>query len=221
MIGKKKRRISIIILSILAVLLVCLAIFGARLFYLTSATKGDVIAKYENPKSALLVIDIQNDTLAIPQYSNKDTLMSNINEAVEYANNNGIEVIYIKQEYGSNPLDALLSGGLYRTGSKGAQLSERLIQKPVNIFSKTRSDAFSTSQFEEYLISKQIDTLYIVGADATACVYKTALGAVNRGYKVIALKDCIFALNENYLNKMVNKYIENDIDVKLFGQVFK
>lgn len=71
------------------------------------------------------------------------------------------------------------------------------------------------------MIDKQINTLYIVGADATACVYKTSLGGVNRGYNVVILKECIFLTNENTLNKMLKKYQKVGIDVEEMNALSK
>lgn len=207
-----------VIFSVLAVLIICIGIIAIRLVYLSSTTKGDVIAEYENPKSALLIIDIQNDTLSVPQYSNTNTLMKNINDTVEYASENGIEVIYIKQEF-DNPLDSLLSGGMYKADSEGAQLSAQLTLTPENVYSKYRTDAFSVSQFEKYLIDKQIDTLYLVGADASGCVYKTALGGINRGYNVIVLEDCIFSISEDMLSKMIEKYTQNGVNINTLNEL--
>lgn len=201
-----------VIIGVISLLVVCVGIITMRLVYLSSPTKGEMIVKYGNPKSALLVMDIQNDTLGVSQYSNTDALIKNINDTVEYADKNNIEVIYIKQEF-DNPLDSLLSGGMYRVDSEGAQLSKQLSFTSENVYSKNRSDTFSVSEFEKYLIDEQIDTLYLVGADASACVYKTALGGVNRGYNIIVLEDCIFSLNRDMLNNMFKKYVQNDINI--------
>ncbi|MCX8132123.1 MAG: cysteine hydrolase [Clostridia bacterium] len=210
--GSKKALIIIacIMISILAVI-------AGRILFLSSATTGKTIADYRNGKAALLVIDIQEDTLNVPQYSNSKELIQNINTSIEYAAENGMDIIYIKQEY-SNIFDSLLTGGMYKANSKGSALSSQMIIKSDNIFSKLRSDSFSENNFEKYLIDNQIDTLYIVGADASACVYKTSLGGVNRGYHVVVLKDCLFSVNKNILNKMLERYIKDGIKVENMGE---
>lgn len=193
-----------------------LAVVAGRLFFLSSATTGKTIVDYRNGKAALLVIDIQKDTLNIPQYSNSKELIENINTSIEYAVENEMDIIYIKQEY-SSIFDSLLTGGMYKSNSEGSALSSQLLIKSDNIFSKLRSDSFSDNNFEQYLIDNQIDTLYIVGADASACVYKTSLGGVNRGYHVIVLKDCLFSVDKNILNKMVEQYKKDGIKVEDMG----
>ncbi|EON70679.1 cysteine hydrolase family protein [Lysinibacillus sphaericus] len=208
---KNKRRNLFVIL--IGILVLCIGIIAVRLVYLSSATKGDTIIKYKSPKSALLVTDIQNDTLGISEYDNTDPLMSNINTAIEYANDSEMEIIYVKQEFMRNSLDSLLSGGMYQADSDGANLYNELSIQSENVFNKLRSDAFSSELFENYLVENEIDTLYIVGADASGCVYKTALGGINRGYRVIVLDDCLFSVKKDALNKMLEKYQTNGIEI--------
>ncbi|OMC83115.1 isochorismatase family cysteine hydrolase [Viridibacillus sp. FSL H8-0123] len=209
----KRSNLRMILISIIGILVLCIGIIALRFVYLSSATKGDSIAKYDSPKSALLVTDIQNDTLGISEYGNTEPLMANINTAIKYANDSEMEIIYVKQEFMKNSLDSLLSGGMYEADSDGADLYNELSVQSDNIFSKLRSDAFSSDHFENYLIENEIDTLFIVGADASGCVYKTALGGINRGYRVIVLDDSLFSVKENALNKMLVKYQTNGIEI--------
>ncbi|MEK4092660.1 isochorismatase family cysteine hydrolase [Viridibacillus sp. FSL H8-0110] len=209
----KRSNLRMILISIIGILILCIGIIALRFVYLSSATKGDSIAKYDSPKSALLVTDIQNDTLGISEYGNTEPLMANINTAIKYANDSEMEIIYVKQEFMKNSLDSLLSGGMYEADSDGADLYNELSVQSDNIFSKLRSDAFSSDHFENYLIENEIDTLFIVGADASGCVYKTALGGINRGYRVIVLDDSLFSVKENALNKMLVKYQTNGIEI--------
>lgn len=209
----KRSNLSMILIIVIGILVLCVGIIAVRLVYLSSATKGDTIIKYNSPKSALLVTDIQNDTLGISEYVNTEPLMSNINTAIEYANDSEMEIIYVKQEFMRNSLDSLLSGGMYQADSDGANLYNELSIQSDNVFSKHRSDAFSSEVFENYLVENEIDTLYIVGADASGCVYKTALGGINRGYRVIVLDDSLFSVKEDALNKMLEKYQTNGIEI--------
>ncbi|WP_264740809.1 isochorismatase family cysteine hydrolase [Cytobacillus firmus] len=202
-----------LIISIIGILVLCIGTIALRLVYLSSATKGDSIAKYDSPKSALLVLDIQNDTLGISEYGNTKPLMANINTAIEYANDANMEIIYTKQEFTENPLNSLISGGIYQADSDGADLYNELSVQSDNIFSKLRTDAFSEEHFENYLIKNEINTLYIVGADASSCVYKTALGGINRGYRVIILEDSIFSVKREILNTMLEKYQTKGIEI--------
>ncbi|WP_366162075.1 isochorismatase family cysteine hydrolase [Bacillus infantis] len=209
----KRRNLRMLIISIIGIMVLCIGIIALRLVYLSSATKGDSIAKYDSPKSALLVLDIQNDTLGISEYGNTKPLMANINSAIEYANGANMEIIYTKQEFTENPLNSLISGGMYQADSDGADLYNKLSVQSDNVFSKLRTDAFSEEHFENHLIKNEINTLYIVGADASSCVYKTALGGINRGYRVVILEDSIFSVKRDMLNTMLEKYQTKGIEI--------
>src|SRR5699024_11662278 len=118
----KRKKLRKVVIGIIGVLVLCIGIVTLRVVYLSNATKGGLIAEYDSPKSALLVLDIQNDTLGISEYGNTDPLMSNINAAIEYANESNMEIIYTKQEFTGNPLDYLIYHGMYQSVSNGAIL---------------------------------------------------------------------------------------------------
>ncbi len=205
----KGRKMMIIIIS--CILISIIAVVVGRILFLITATKGKPIADYSNDQAALIVIDVQEDI--VRQYSNTKDLIHNINKSIKYAAVNNIDIIYIKQEY-SNVVDLILFRGKCKANSKGASLNSQLLMKSNNIFKKLRADAFSQKKFDQYLNDNMINTLYIVGADATACVYKTSLGGVNRGYHVTILEDCVFSANKTVLNKMLLKYEKNEIGIK-------
>jgi ureidoacrylate peracid hydrolase len=57
-------------------------------------------------------------------------------------------------------------------------------------------DGFHDSELDTLLRRLGVDTVYIVGTTANNCVYATALGAFQRGYKIIALRDGISSFTE-------------------------
>jgi nicotinamidase-related amidase len=209
--GRHKK--MIILFSVIGIFILFIAITVLTSLYVNNPTKGEPIAKYENPKSALLVVDVQNDTINNKAYSDTSGFIERVNQAVEYAEENGMIIIYIKNEYGFNPIISILSMGRYRKGTNGAELASDLSVVNDNIFSKSIGDSFSTSDFENYLISNEIDTLYIVGADAAACVYSTAQGGINRNYNINIIKDAIITINDKTMDDMLKKYISDGIAV--------
>lgn len=210
----KNKKLFRIFLSVVGVLLIVTTIFVIRVMTLSTPTSGDTIGEYSDPKSALFVIDMQNDTTGDNSfYGDTTKFIENVNRSIGIAEKRAMEIIYIKQEYKSNPIDLLLSSGKYKAGTEGVQLDSRLQVVNENIFTKVKSDAFSSKNLEDYLVSKQIDTIYIVGADATACVYKTALGGLNRKYKIVVVEDSIISVNNEIIKEMLNKYRSEGIDV--------
>lgn len=210
----KNKKALKIFLSIFGVIIIVIAIFFIRVLSLATPTNGDPISEYSDPKSALFVIDMQNDTTGNTSfYGDTTDFIAKVNQSIDIAKKKSMEIVYIKQEYKNNPLDLLISSGKYRAGTEGVQLDSRLQAANENIFTKVKSDAFSSENLENYLVSKQIDTIYIVGADATACVYKTALGGINRKFKVFVVEDSIISLNSEIIKKMLNRYSSDGIGV--------
>jgi nicotinamidase-related amidase len=108
--------------------------------------------------------------------------------------------------------------GRYKKDTIGAEFDSRLQIVNENVFSKSIGDSFSSKDFEEYLIANEIDTLYIVGADAAACVYRTAEGGMNRQYHVNIIKDAIITVNDSAMTQMLTQYDSDGIGVIDFAK---
>ncbi|MDR2956987.1 MAG: cysteine hydrolase [Coriobacteriales bacterium] len=210
----KKRPMIIAMIAIPAVIVIaCVAAVVITVVTLNTPTKGEQITKYSNPRAALIVLDMQNDTTSNSAYKNTNQLLDNVNDAITRAQLNGIDVIYVKNEYEDNPIISILSGGRYQKGTLGVELDSNLLVINDNIYCKSIGDSFQSSGMEEYLITNQIDTLYIVGADASACVYSTAQGGLNRGYNVIVIQDAIITINDETLDRMLKQYATDGIEI--------
>jgi nicotinamidase-related amidase len=85
--------------------------------------------------------------------------------------------------------------GLKR-GVWGAEYIDEL--KGLNDFlvEKHAFDGFHDTQLDTLLRRLGVDTVYIVGTTANNCVYATALGAFQRGYKIVALQDGISSFTD-------------------------
>ena len=183
---------GIILTSIAAIAALALAglLLMCRSMFL--ATRGKRIARYPEPRKALVVLDIQEG------YTGADSrqpvtapppqgLIATVNRLIERAAGAGVEVVYIRQVFGNN-LFVRLHGGR----RQGRVIIDRRIKViNGNDFAKNRTDAFSSRPFEQLLIDRNVDELYLVGVDAAYCVYYTALGALQRGYRVTVISDAV------------------------------
>jgi nicotinamidase-related amidase len=118
-----------------------------------------------------------------------------------------MEVAYIRQVFSSN-LFVRLHGG--RRAGK-VMIDRRIKVVNSNDFEKNRTDAFSNRRFEQLLIDNRVDELYLTGVDAAYCVYYTALGALNRGYRVVVVTDAV-ATRQN-LSEVLDRYRRKGIGV--------
>lgn len=146
---------------------------------------------------ALVVIDIQNDIT-----KNYKEIIENINQAVDWAVENDIHVVYIKHNN--------LSAGTrtFKPDTYGAELVPDMKIVSPNFFTKTKSNALTSQDFVAFIRENKIGEFYIAGADATACVKSTCYNMTKEGYIVHVLSDCITSYDKRKIDEML-RYYEN------------
>ena len=195
---------------------------------LTQATQGARIVEYKNPQKALLVIDIQEDTtgtMALPlsPYKDKAEYIARLNKVIEDASRKNILIVYVKQEFdglwGKTLSRAVLCGSDIK-GQPGTKVDKRIAMLSNYKFSKPQGDSFTNPKLNEFLTGQRVNELYIAGLDPEFCIYATARGALNRGYKVNVITDailswrdtiCIWPKNKN--EGIFKKYRQDGIKV--------
>jgi nicotinamidase-related amidase len=158
-------------------------------------TRGQRIAHYANPTRALLVMDIQESsgtrvtvTTPPPVTTPFGRMIYTVNLLIEVFAHAGLEVAYVRQVFTSNFITRL-HGGRILAGRMTPRICRWVKIVNSNDFAKNRTDAFSNRQLEQFLVERQVNELYLVGLDAAFCVYYTALGALQRGYRVTVVTD--------------------------------
>ncbi|MCH1949618.1 cysteine hydrolase [Enterocloster sp. OA13] len=146
-------------------------------------------------KKALVIIDIQNDIT-----KNYKDVIGNINQAVDWAVDNKIHVIYIRHEN--------LSAGTrtFKPGTPGAELVSDLKIVSKNVFTKCKGNALTSEGFAAFISKNDICDFYIAGADAAACVKSTCYNLRKANYKVNVLSDCITSYDKRKIDEMLRYY---------------
>ncbi len=170
-----------------------LAFYLGRSMFLP--TRGKQITRYPKPTRALLVMDIQESsgnrepfTAPPPSTTPFGRMIRTVNLLIDHFTESGLQIAYVRQVFTSNFITRL-HGGRIVTGRMTPSICRWVKVVNSNDFAKNRTDAFSNRQLEHFLIDHQIDELYLVGLDAAFCVYYTALGALQRGYRVTVVTD--------------------------------
>lgn len=203
--GLKKIIFGILGIIILFVLIVFInLIFSGQ--YESIVTKGQLIKNYNNHKSALLVIDIQEATTGpLSNYpffkKNSDTLIKNINKIIDSFNDHNILVIHIRSEI-TNPLLNLINSS-YAKGSPGAQFDKRIKTTSGFEVIKRAKDSFKDTNLDSILIRNEVSELYIVGLDAAQCINATVEASQNRNYKVNLYKEAIISKSIEMKDSMI------------------
>ncbi len=202
-------------ISILSVLLLIVGCFD---------TSGDPIPFYENPQTALLIMDMQQDFLhkngRMPIAAKQITpLIDKTNNAIAEARTQGLPIILIANAF--DPSDSI--GNWFRndaaiSGTSGAKIDNRLKAENAPVFQKSAPDAFTNKAFETYLQQQQINHLIVLGVFADQCVYWTIKGAKNRNYRVSVLENALGASDSDDLKEAIASFREMD-GVELISSV--
>ena len=158
-------------------------------------------------KKAFIVIDIQNDITR--HYRD---IIEKLNAAVEWAVENGMDIIYIQHNN--------LSAGTrtFKPGTKGAAFVPELKVVSGNVFVKTKSNALTSEAFANYIRANGINEFFITGADATACVKSTCFNMIKAGYTVHVISDCVTSYDLKKIPEMLTYYADKGCEVKTLAE---
>ena len=131
----------------------------------------------DRPNSALLVIDVQNGV--VESAHKRDSVIANINLALEKARAAGASVIWVQHSDQEMPI-----------GSESWQIVPELIPATGEAkVEKTYRSSFVETNLEQLLSEAKIGHLVICGAETNNCVRHTTHAALESGYDVTLLAD--------------------------------
>ena len=157
---------------------------------------------------ALVVIDLQNDIT-----KNYREIIDTVNQAIDRAVSNNMEVVYIRH---NNLSDGTRT---FKIGTRGAEFVPEMKIVSQNIFTKTKSNALTSEEFADFVRSNNITEFFIAGVDATACVKSTCYNMSKAGYTVHVLSDCITSYDKKKLSKMFEYYLSKGCTVNKLSEV--
>ena len=155
---------------------------------------------------ALVVIDFQNDIT-----KNYKMIIGRVNEAIDWAVENEMHVIYIKHYNLSEKTRT------FKPDTKGSELVPELKVLTDNVFEKSKASALTSESFAGFIEKHDIEEFYITGADATGCVKSTSYNLAKAGYKVHVISDCVTSYDLKKLDEMFAYYASKCCDVKKLG----
>jgi nicotinamidase-related amidase len=131
----------------------------------------------ERPKTALLVIDVQNDVVAGAH--NRDTVIANIASLVDKARAAQVPVVWVQHFADNLP-----------QGSDGWRyVAELKPDEPEPVVHKRYGDAFEDTDLEVVLAQRKVGRLIVAGAQTDECIRSTLHGAIVRGYDATLVAD--------------------------------
>lgn len=183
----------------------------------------DQVKKYQHhklilkpKKSALLVIDMQNDFLnpKSPAYTeNAIAIVPNIQSLIEAARKHKIPVIYTAHCHQNPKIDGGITAQWWSdirnqetlvAGTQGAQIIDTLKPLPKEkIIYKHRYSAFYNTDLELHLRGLGVTDLLIIGIMTGICVESTVRDAFYRDFRIFVVGDATAAgADELHLNSL-------------------
>jgi len=149
--------------------------------------------------TALLVMDYQNDIVAMVPEAARAALLDNAAEVVAAARQAQLPIIYVAVRFRDgypeigrqNKRFAMLKeSGRLREGTPGAEIHARLAPQPGDVtVTKRRVGAFSTTDLQTILRAKDITSLAMFGIATSGVILSTVRWAADMDYSMVVVSD--------------------------------
>ncbi|KAI8643792.1 Isochorismatase-like protein [Parasitella parasitica] len=154
-------------------------------------------------KEALIIVDVQNDYFPggnLPTWRPEETA-NEIKKILDKFRHDGKEVIHVGHHI-TPEMEKVLP--ILRKGTPGAEFHETV--KPLaseKVIFKSHSDGFIATDLKEYLLSKQIDTVIVVGMMIHNCVNATSYSATDEGFKTIVVAEAVNTMDQEIFGEVI------------------
>jgi nicotinamidase-related amidase len=155
--------------------------------------------KLDPKRTALLVMDYQPGILN--RIEDPDALAARAREAIETLRGAGATIGYVRVAFTDEDFEAIPEGApmgrvkempreQLHADSPGTQVDERVAPEDGDIVvRKTRVGAFGTTDLDEQLRARGIDTLVLAGISTSGVLLSTVRDAHDRDYRLLVLAD--------------------------------
>lgn len=149
-------------------------------------------------KHALLIIDMQNDLCHDIRRSAKvEVMLVPMLRMVDAFANNGNLVVYTKFELPEDDEQFSRFGDRYCIeGTPGAEFISEILPLRGPVVIKRKHSAFFETELDDLLRKHDVNELYLCGLQTHICIMTTAADASFRGYRTVAISDCVVSSNE-------------------------
>jgi nicotinamidase-related amidase len=131
----------------------------------------------DRPKTALLVIDVQNGVMAGAH--GRESVIANINALVDRARADDVPVVWVQHS----------DENLIRDSEEWRYVPELVRRDSEALVHKSFGDSFEDTDLEVVLAEREVGRLVVTGAQTDACIRSTLHGAFVRGYDVTLVGD--------------------------------
>jgi nicotinamidase-related amidase len=151
-----------------------------------------------------------------PLHDQRAALTKSINQLASCFRENGLPIIWVRQEFSPNLSDAFPEMRRSRirvtiAGTQGANILEELKRSPKDHeIIKKRYSAFFQTQLDNLLHENDWNPIILAGVNTHACIRMTAIDAYQRDLEVIVAEDCIGSYDTEH-HRITLNYLEGKI----------
>jgi nicotinamidase-related amidase len=140
--------------------------------------QGEPMTTLENrPKTALLVIDVQNGVVGGAH--ERDAVVANVSTLVEKARKEDVPIVWVQHN----------DEGLVRDSDDWQIVPELKRDEAEPLVEKSWADSFEDTSLESVLSDLSVGRLVVAGAQTDECIRSTLHGAIVRGYDATLVAD--------------------------------
>lgn len=184
--------------------------------------------KISQKKTALLVIDVQNDFIrdASPYSAQMldRALISRIKKLINKARRSKLQIIFtqhtINPDKSNAEKDEPKNVRACIGGTRGWEIIKELKpRKKEIVVKKDKYDAFLDANLNTILSNLKIENLIICGVLTNNCVRATTEGAHHRGYRVAVVSDCCGATSyiSDFTSEQIHDITLRDLAERVYG----
>lgn len=170
--------------------------------------------KFNSKKTALLLIDVQNDYWEFPQ-TPEPKLLSNLTQILNFCRNKGFLIIHVQHI-------SLKKGKYFQSQTKGVEIKAEVspLVDEISIFKHTPGCFFETS-LEETLKKHEIEDIIITGLQTHHCCDTTCREASAHGYNVTIIGDAVGTFDiEGIDNKTIPRELLQYVTLSILAEGF-
>jgi nicotinamidase-related amidase len=148
---------------------------------------------------ALLVIDMQNDLCLDDRRRDKvNDMLPSLQRAMDLFIRAGQLVYYVCFALPADDEQFRRFGDRYCIeGSQGAEIIPELMPLKGPVIYKRKHSAFFETELDYMLRGANVKEVYLTGLQTHICIMTTAADASFRGYRAVAIRDCVVSSDEN------------------------
>jgi len=170
----------------------------------------------QSPVTAVLVIDMQNDTVhpdgayasfGAAEHAASQQVIPHVASIVSAARDAGVTVFHSRIVVhpvpglggGNAPIFQMLAPDTFKIGSWGAEIVDELAPQPGDVvLDRTRMSVFNGTEIDAMLRNLRVQRLVVVGAWTNMAVEHTVRDAADHGYEVTLVEDATSSLSPEW-----------------------